>query len=88
MSKIFAIFCLSCIYGKIRTEMVECKIELFTIKDNEKFCHQLVLVRGKVVCPTLQPSYPNDVNPLVGRFITVKKSDGRSKNWPINNYHE
>jgi hypothetical protein len=68
--------------------MVECKIELFTIKDNEKFCHQLVLVRGKVVCPTLQPSYPNDVNPLVGRFITVKKSDGRSKNWPINNYHE
>jgi hypothetical protein len=68
--------------------MVECKIELFTIKDNEKFCHQLVLVRGKVVCPTLQPTYPNDVNPLIGRFITVKKSDGRSKNWPINSYHE
>ena len=88
MSKVLAIFFLSCIFGKISTQTIQCKIELFTIKDNEKFCHQLVLVRGKVVCPTLQQSYPNDVNPSVGRFITVKKSDGSSKNWPINSYHE
>ena len=88
MSKVFLILFISYICGKINAQTVQCKIELYTIKNNEKFCHQLVLVRGRVVCPTLQPSYPNDLNPSVGRFITVRKSDGSTKNWPINSYHD
>ena len=61
---------------------------MYSVKNNETFCHRLVLIRGKVECPLIQPSYPNDIDPYNGRFITVKKTDGSSKNWPINSYHE
>lgn len=56
-------------------EAVKCRIKLYQINNNEKFCHQLVLIRGEIICPTLLNSYPNDINPSVGRFITVNQAN-------------
>jgi hypothetical protein len=67
---------------------VNSTIELFTIEDNEIFCHQLVLLRGRVVCSNLQSSYPNDIDPSNGRFINVRGNDNVSTSWPINSFHE
>jgi hypothetical protein len=67
--------------------LIKCRITLFTIKNNEKFCHQLVLIRGSIVCPTLQPPYPNDVGPS-GRHVIVRKPDRTSRNWPVNSFHQ
>ena len=66
-------------------EAVKCRIKLYQINNNEKFCHQLVLIRGEIICPTLLNSYPNDINPSIGRFITVNRNN---KLWPVNSYHQ
>jgi len=67
---------------------VNCKITLFGMKNNETICHQLVLIRGRVECPTLQSPYPDDVDPIKGRFITVKTFNGSRQSWPINSFNE
>ena len=66
-----------------------CKIDLFSINDNEQFCHQLVLIRGQIICPTHLPSYPDSMDPVEGRFIVVENSLKKDmKKWPINSFHQ
>ncbi len=68
---------------------VDCKINFFSIKNNDKFCHQLVLIRGDLSCPINLKSYPNDIDPNKGRFINVKSSLIPSeKNWPVNSFNQ
>jgi len=67
---------------------VNCKITLLGMKNNETICHQLVLIRGRVECPTMQSPYPDDVDQTRGRFITVKTFNGSRQSWPINSFNE
>ncbi len=71
------------------TIAVLCKIDLFSINDNEQFCHQFVLIRGQVICPTHLAFYPDDIDLMKGRFIVVENTLKESlKMWPINSYHQ
>ena len=62
---------------------MSCRINLFSIKDNDTFSHQLVLIRGKLVCSNPKTSYPS-----VGRYIYIKDNHDLPKNWPINSFNE
>ena len=64
-----------------------CSIEL-AIRDNEKFCHQLVLIKGIINCSQPHANYPDHNNPSNGRFIKFTRFDGVEYNWPINSINE
>ena len=70
-------------------DAVDCKINFVSIKNNETFCHQLVLIRANISCSTVLTSYPNDIDPTKGRFVKVRtplNAVGRS--WPVNSYNQ
>jgi len=68
--------------------VVNCSIELLALRDNETFCHQLVVIKGIKKCPTPQASYQNHINPSVGRFIKFTRFDGVEFSWPVNSINE
>ena len=78
----------SCSVNVSNTNYFSCQIKLFNIANNQIICHQLVLLRGRIDCPTLQSPYPNNVDPSKGRFINVTNIDLGKSSWPVNSYNE
>jgi len=66
----------------------QCEIELLGLRNNEKLCHQLILIKGRIICSNLQPSYPDSVDPLNGRFVQIKQESNKIDQWPINSLNE
>jgi hypothetical protein len=66
----------------------QCEIELLGVRNNEKLCHQLILIKGRIICSNLQPSYADSIDPLRGRFVQIKQELNKIDHWPINSLNE
>ena len=65
-----------------------CEIKLLSVRDNEVFNHQVVLLRGRINCKTQLSVYPNSFDSKLGRFVTVQVGDSPQNSWPVNSYNE
>jgi hypothetical protein len=83
------------IYTNIHTlmifkEVMKCHINLL-VADQTTFCHQWALITGTITCPFNQSTYPNNVDPKLGRFIYINNTNNTSPyltTWPVNSFNE
>ena len=74
--------------NNLKAKMCSIKVEL---NNNATLNHQYVLIRGKIECSNKQSTYPNEIEPALGRFIQVKSNVNPANSlnsWPVSSLND